>query len=146
MQSYIIVLDTTCATHTLCERRNESKEKKEEKKKVPRPRVGNVTDNAELATETIPPYINRVRLKTKGKSRQTEGRKRSTLQAATAVRGTSSIETFYLLLWSAWCLVAPNAVSFLLSSTVPHPRRGCVRPYKINIACSASTHELVIIP
>ena len=56
---------------------------------------------------------------THNKPQKTNG----TLQAAPAVSRVR-------LLQSVWYLAILPAVSFLLSITMPHPRRGCVRRYK----------------
>ena len=59
--------------------------------------------------------INRVRLRTKRNTRQTEAQ--NTLHVAAAVCGTSSLARFSLLVWY---LATLSAVSVLRSSTTPH--------------------------
>ena len=89
-------------------------------------------------------HTNRVRLRTKGNSnRQTKAQK-NTLQVlvAPAVCGTCSIDSQIrpTINMSVWYLATLSAVSVLHSSTMPHPRRGCVRQYQTSKPGSSSTH------
>ena len=59
--------------------------------------VAESTTNKQKERYHCPPHISGVRLRTKGNNKQTEGHqiKKNTLQAAAAVRRTSTIDRFY---------------------------------------------------
>ena len=118
-------------THSMKERkieRNETHTYRKKKVSCPPPGyVADKTDTSKRNSTTAPPHPKSIKTKNLRKEQAnrstTRNKTKANLQvAAAAVCGTSRVYRFYLATLSA--------VSFLLSSTVPHPRGGGVRQYK----------------
>ena len=105
------------------------------------PPAGDAADTMRTSQRNMTNYCTQSkRLRTEGNSRQTEAQPPlGTTSIAAAVCGTS---IFISIASSIHLLLVPTlpAVPLLLSSTSPHPRRGCVRQRETSEAGSSSTH------